>query len=69
MHERILQRFRENYIKYDKQDQQGKEAFNERNPYTIQEPVARSQGGFQTKTGQCTRQNTNRLVTKMINNL
>jgi hypothetical protein len=44
--------------KYDKQDQQGKAAFNERNPHTThqQESVARSQGGHQTKTGQGTRQ-------------
>jgi hypothetical protein len=41
-------------IKYDKQDQQGKAAFNERNPHITQqqEPVARSPGGPQTKTGQ-----------------
>jgi hypothetical protein len=41
-------------LKYDKQDQQGKAAFNERNPHMTQqqEPVARSPGGPQTKTGQ-----------------
>jgi hypothetical protein len=35
--------------KYDKQDQQGKAAFKERNPHTTQqqEPVARSQDGLQ----------------------
>jgi hypothetical protein len=57
-------------IKYDEQDQQGKAAFNERNPHTIQqqELVARSLGGPQTKTGQDTRQSTCRLITKMINN-
>jgi hypothetical protein len=40
-------------LKYDKQDQQGKAAFNKRNPHTTQqqEPVARSPGGPQTKTG------------------
>jgi hypothetical protein len=40
-------------------------------PHTTQEkePVARSPGGPQTKTGQGTRQNTDRLITKMINNL
>jgi hypothetical protein len=40
--------------KYDKQDQQGKAAFNERNSNMTkqQEPVARSPGGPQTKTGQ-----------------
>jgi hypothetical protein len=40
--------------KYDKQDQQGKAAFNERNPHMTQqqEPVARSPGGPKTKTGQ-----------------
>jgi hypothetical protein len=34
------------YIKYDKQDQQGKAGFNARNPHTIkqQEPVARRPG-------------------------
>jgi hypothetical protein len=37
--------------KYDKQDQQGKAAFNERNPYATQqqELVAKSPGGPQTK--------------------
>jgi hypothetical protein len=37
-------------IKYDKQHQQGKAAFNERNPHMTQqqEPVARSPGGPQT---------------------
>jgi hypothetical protein len=41
-------------IEYDKQDQQGKAAFNERNPHMTQqqEPMARSPGGPQTKTGQ-----------------
>jgi hypothetical protein len=45
-----------NRLKYDKQDQVGKAAFNERNPHTIQqqEPVARSSGEPQTKTGQGT---------------
>jgi hypothetical protein len=40
--------------KYDKQDQQGKAAFNERNPLMTQqqEPMARNPGGPQTKTGQ-----------------
>jgi hypothetical protein len=35
------------FIQYDKQDQQVKAAFNERNPHTIQqqEPVARSPEG------------------------
>jgi hypothetical protein len=58
-------------LKYDKQDQQGKAAFNERNPHTTrqQEPVARSPGEPQTKTGQGTRQSTDRLITKIINNL
>jgi hypothetical protein len=34
-------------VKYDKQDQQGKAAFNERNPHMTlqQEPMARSSGG------------------------
>jgi hypothetical protein len=45
-----------NYIKNDKQDQQGKAAFNERNLHMTQqqEPVARNPGG--PKTGQGTRQ-------------
>jgi hypothetical protein len=36
---------------YDKQNQQGKAAFNERNPYMTQqqEPVKRSPGGPKTK--------------------
>jgi hypothetical protein len=36
--------------KYDKQDQQGKAAFNERNPNMTQqqEPMGRSPGGHQT---------------------
>jgi hypothetical protein len=43
--------------KYDKQDQQGKAAFKERNPQTTQqqEQAARSPGGPQTKTGQGTK--------------
>jgi hypothetical protein len=59
------------YKEYDKQDQQGKAAFIERNPHMTQqqEPVARSPDGSQTKKGQGTRQNTDRLITKMINNL
>jgi hypothetical protein len=42
------------FLKYDKQDQQGKATFNERNPHMTQqqEPMARSPGGPQTKTGQ-----------------
>jgi hypothetical protein len=45
---------RQKAYNYDKQDQQGKAAFNERNPHMTrqQEPVARSPGGPQTKTGQ-----------------
>jgi hypothetical protein len=41
-------------LRYVKQDQQGKAAFNERNPHMTQqqEQVARSPGGPQTKTGQ-----------------
>jgi hypothetical protein len=37
-------------VKYEKQDQQGKAAFNERNPHMTQqqEPMARSPGGPQT---------------------
>jgi hypothetical protein len=59
------------YQIYGKQDQQGKAAFNERKTYMTQqqEPVARSPGGPQTKTGHGTRQSTDRLITKMINNL
>jgi hypothetical protein len=50
--------------KYDKQDQQGKAAFNERNPHTTQqqEPVARSPGGPQTKT----RQGTIQVISKSL---
>jgi hypothetical protein len=46
--------FHKNTIKYDKQDQQGKAALNERNPHMIkrQEQVARSPGGPLTKSGQ-----------------
>jgi hypothetical protein len=38
------------FLKYEKQDQQGKAAFNERNPHMTQqqEPMARSPGGPQT---------------------
>jgi hypothetical protein len=45
-------------IQYDKQNQQGKAVFNERNPHMTQqqEPEARSPGGPQTKTEQGTRQ-------------
>jgi hypothetical protein len=40
-------------IKYDKQDQQGKATFNERNHYMTQqqEPVAKSPGGPQIGQG------------------
>jgi hypothetical protein len=39
---------------YNKQDQQEKAAFNERNPHKTrqQEPMARSPGGPQTQKGQ-----------------
>jgi hypothetical protein len=52
-------------LKYHKQDQQGKAAFNERSPHPTlqQEPMARSQGGPQTKTGYGTRQSTGRQTT------
>jgi hypothetical protein len=55
-------------LKYDKQGQQGKAAFNERSPHTIQqqEPVAMSPGGPKTKTGQGTRKSMGRLITKNI---
>jgi hypothetical protein len=45
-------------------DQQGKAAFKERNPHTTQqqEPVVRSPDGPQTKTGQGTRQSSDRLT-------
>jgi hypothetical protein len=54
-----------------KQDQQWKAAFNERNPHKTQqeEPVARSPGGTQTKTGQGTRHITDKPITKMTNKL
>jgi hypothetical protein len=69
--EKKLEKKCTNSIKYDKQDQQVKAAFNERNPLTTQqqEPLARSPGGPQTKTGQDTRQRTDRPITKMTNNL
>jgi hypothetical protein len=49
-----------------KYDKQGKAAFNERSHHTIQQqkPVTRSPGGPQTKTGQGTRKNIGRLITK-----
>jgi hypothetical protein len=49
-------------LKYDKQDQQGKAAFNERNPHTTQWQGAQADP---TKTGH----DTDRLITKMINDL
>jgi hypothetical protein len=56
-------------VKNDKQDQQGKAAFNERNPHPTQqqEPVARSPGGPPNKnmTGH---KGMGRLTTKIINN-
>jgi hypothetical protein len=44
-------------IKYDKQDQQGKWAFNERNPHTIQqqEPLARTQADPKQKQDRANR--------------
>jgi hypothetical protein len=52
-------------MKYDKQDQQGKATFKEREPHATQqqEPVARSPGGPQTKTGQSAMRSTDRLIT------
>jgi hypothetical protein len=43
--------FVDDCFKYDKQDQQGKAAFNERNPHMTQqqEPVTRSPGGPKQK--------------------
>jgi hypothetical protein len=43
-------------LKYDKHDQQGKAAFDKRNPYTTQqqEPAARSRGGSDNRTVQKT---------------
>jgi hypothetical protein len=49
--------------KYDKQDRQGKAAFNERSPHPTQQQAARSPGGPQRKTGQGTRQSTGRQTT------
>jgi hypothetical protein len=43
---------------YDKQDQQEKAAFNERNPHTTQQQKP-------AKTGQGTRESTDRLITKI----
>jgi hypothetical protein len=53
-------------VKYDKQDQQGKAAFNERNPHTTQqqEPTARSPGGTPNKNRTGQRQSTDRLIIK-----
>jgi hypothetical protein len=55
-------------MKYDKQDQQGKAAFNERNPNSNQqqEPVARSPGVPKTKKDRA--QGIGRLTIKIINN-
>jgi hypothetical protein len=52
-------------IKYDKQDRQGKAAFNERSPHPTkqQAPAARSPGGPQRKIGQGIRQSTGRQTT------
>jgi hypothetical protein len=49
-------------IQYDKQDRQGKAAFNERSPHPTQQQAsaARSPGGLHRKTGQGTRQSTGR---------
>jgi hypothetical protein len=54
-------------MKYDKHDQQGKAAYNERRPHMTQQqkPVARNPGGHETKAGQGARQNTDTLTTKM----
>jgi hypothetical protein len=51
--------------KHDKQDRQGKAAFNERSlhPTQQQAPAARSPGGPQRKTGQGIRQSTGRQTT------
>jgi hypothetical protein len=53
------------FIIYDKQDHQGRAAFNKRNPNPTQkqEPAAWSPGGPQTKTGKGTRQSTGRQTT------
>jgi hypothetical protein len=55
-------------LKYDKQDQQLKAAFKERNPHTIQQqkPVARNPGLPKTKIGQGKRQIMGRLITEII---
>jgi hypothetical protein len=45
-------------MKYDKQDQQGKAAFNERDPAT--RTGARNPGGPQTKSGQSAMRSNNR---------
>jgi hypothetical protein len=52
-------------VKYDKQDRQGKAAFNERSPHPTQQQAsaAWSPGGLQRKTGQGTRQSTGRQTT------
>jgi hypothetical protein len=55
---------------YDKQDQQGQAAINERNPHTTQQqdPAARRTGAPQTKSGQSAKESTDRLITKIIHN-
>jgi hypothetical protein len=55
-------------LEYDKQDQQGKAAFNERNPHTTQqqEPVGKSPGGPQTKTGQGTISVNTKLISEIF---
>jgi hypothetical protein len=57
-------------MKYDKKDKQGKVAFNERNPHTTSNNNQWQGAQVETKqkTGQGTRQSTDRLITKMINN-
>jgi hypothetical protein len=60
-----MQKIKKMELKYDKQDQQGKAEFNERNQ-PPQEPTARSPGGPQTKTGHSTRQSTDRIITSII---
>jgi hypothetical protein len=56
---------------YDKQDQQGKAALNERNPTwpSNKNKCEGAQAGPKQNTGQGNRQSTDRLITKMINNL
>jgi hypothetical protein len=66
----ISQQFLLTCQEYYKQDQQGKAAFNERNPHTTkqQEPAARSSGGpNKAEHGQANHQNDKQPATEKTN--